>query len=93
MLQSSLVKKCAIYSHALLRIHIIGGQRLVRIVPPSLPLVQQPGTSNPSSQLKHSSVGVIWMCRVSFTNSIMVQHCGLLPVDRVVILPCMLRYS
>ena len=26
----------AIYGHALLRIHIIGGQRLVRIAPPSL---------------------------------------------------------
>ena len=28
----------AIYSHALPRIHIIGGQRSVRIAPPSLPL-------------------------------------------------------
>ena len=27
----------SIYSHALLRIHIIGGQRSVRIAPPSLP--------------------------------------------------------
>ena len=27
----------AIYSHALLRIHVIGGQRSVRIAPPSLP--------------------------------------------------------
>ena len=76
MLQSSLVKRCAIYSHALLRIHIIGGQRLVRIVPLTLPLVQQPGTSNPSSRLKHSSVGVIWMCRTSFTNLAPVLYHG-----------------
>jgi len=27
----------AIYSHVLPRIHVIGGQRSVRIVPPSLP--------------------------------------------------------
>ena len=27
----------AIYSHALLRIHVIGGQRSVRVAPPSLP--------------------------------------------------------
>ena len=38
----------AIYSHALLRICVIGGQRSVRIAPPSCLLitaVQQPGTS------------------------------------------------
>ena len=28
----------AVYSHSLLRIHVIGGQRLVRIAPPSLSL-------------------------------------------------------
>ena len=27
--------------------------------------VQQPGTSGPPSRLKHSSEGVIWMCRAS----------------------------
>ena len=26
-------------------------------------------------------------------SSVMVQHCGLLPLDRVVVLPCMLCYS
>ena len=30
-------------------------------------VVQQPGTSSPPSQLKHSSEGVNWMCRASFT--------------------------
>ena len=63
-------KNIAIYSHALL-IHIIQGQRSVRIAPPSLCLlitaVQEPGTSSPPSRLKHSSEGVIWMCRTSFT--------------------------
>ena len=60
----------AIYSHALLRIHVIGGQRSVRIAPPCLliAVVQQPGTSSPPSQLKCSPTGVIWMCKASFTN-------------------------
>ena len=31
--------------------------------------VQQPGTSSPPSLLKHSSEGVIWMYRASFTSS------------------------
>ena len=60
------VKKCetniAIYSYALLRICVNGGQMSVRIAPPSLPphqVVQQPGTSSPPSQLKYSSEGVI----------------------------------
>ena len=57
------------YSHALLRIHIIGGQRSVWIVPlPLSPHHSGPATS-PSSQLKCSSEGVMWMCRDSFSNS------------------------
>ena len=59
-------------------------------------MVQQPGTSSPPSRLKHSSEGVIWMCRASFTNSSCPLPCsstGFLPVDRIVILPCMLHYS
>ena len=41
------------------------------LLPPCLliTLVQQPGTSSPPSWLKHSFVGIIWMCRASFTNS------------------------
>ena len=42
--------KVAIYSHALLRIHVIGGQWSVRIPPPSLP----PHHSNPAISLKDS---------------------------------------
>ena len=37
----------AIYGHALLRIHIIGGQRSVRIAPPSLP----PHHSSPATRI------------------------------------------
>ena len=51
----------AIYSHALLRIHIIGGQRSVRIAPPSLPPTQ-----------RSSSQGLLVLhpgCRASFTNN------------------------
>ena len=61
----------AIYSHTLLRIHVIGGQRSVRIGPPCLLItaVQQPGTSSPPSRLKRSSTDVIWMCKASFTNN------------------------
>ena len=39
----------------LLRIHTIRGQRLERIVPPSLPPHHQPGTSSLPSWLRHSS--------------------------------------
>ena len=61
----------AIYSHALPRIHVIGGQRSVRIAPPCLLItgLQQPGTSSPPYRLKRSSTGVIWMCKASFTNN------------------------
>ena len=44
----------AIYSHALLRIHVIGGQRLVRIAPPSLP----PHHSGPATRDFQSSIPV-----------------------------------
>ena len=59
------------HCHALLSIHVTGGQRSVRIASPSLliTVVQQPETSSPLSQLKRSSTGVIWMCKASFTNS------------------------
>ena len=41
------------------------------LLPPCffITVVQQPGTSSPSFQLKGSSEGVIWMCRTSFANS------------------------
>ena len=89
-----------IYSHALLRIHIIGGQRSVRIAPPSLP----PHHSDPAARDFQSSIPVealIWGCHLDvqsllqqqLLSSAVVQHCGLLPVDQMVILPCMLRYS
>ena len=69
------------------------------LLPPCLLItaVQQPGASSPPSRLKRSSTGVIWMCKASFTNnswsSAMVQYGGLLPVDQVVVLPCVFRYS
>ena len=89
----------AIYSYALLRIHIVG-QRSVRVAPPSL----SPHHSDPATRDLQSSIlvevlqGVIWMCRASFPNrpfpsSAMVQYCGLLPVDWVVVLPRVLHYS
>ena len=62
----------AIYSHVLLKIHVVGGQRSVKLLLSPCLLItafQQPGTSSPSSQLKCSSEGVIWMCRDSFTNN------------------------
>ena len=84
-----------IYSHILLRIHVIGGQRSVRIAPPSLPShhIQQPRTSSPPSWLKRSSEGVQGLLHQQLLSSAVVQHCGLLPVNRMVILPCMLHYS
>ena len=54
-----------------MRIHVTG-YRLVRIaLPPCLLIIafQQPVTSIPSTWLKCSSEGVIWMCRASFTNN------------------------
>ena len=66
----------SIYSHELVKTHVIEGQRSVRIAPPPglllppcllITAVQQLG---PSSWLIHSSEqGVIWMCRAYFTNS------------------------
>ena len=44
----------AIYSHTLLRIHVIGGQRSVRIAPPSLP----PHHSGPATRDFQSSISV-----------------------------------
>ena len=44
----------AIYSHALLGIHITGGQRLVRIAPPSL----SPDHSDPTTSNFQSSISV-----------------------------------
>ena len=64
-----------IYSHALLRIHVIGGQRLkVGEDCSSLPVSSSQrssnqGLSSPPSRLMRSSAGVMWMCRASFTNS------------------------
>ena len=43
-----------IYSHTLLRIHIIGGQRSVRIAPPSLP----PHHTDPAARDFQSSMSV-----------------------------------
>ena len=67
----------AIYSHALLKIHVVGGQRLDKLLISPCHLitaVQQPGTLSPSSRLKCSSEGVIWLCRASFTNSYCPLH-------------------
>ena len=53
----------AIYSHALLRIHVIGGQRSVRIAPPSLP----PHHSSPTTRDFQSSISVevhLWGCHL-----------------------------
>ena len=44
----------AIFSYTLLRIHVIGGQRLVRIAPPSLP----PHHSGPATRDFQSSISV-----------------------------------
>ena len=63
-------KHCYLYySHALLKIHVIGSQKSVRIAPPSLPSDHTSPATSPLSQLKHSSAGIIWMCRASFTSS------------------------
>ena len=80
--------------------HVIGGQRLVRIAPPFLP----PHHSDPVARDFLSSIPVealLWGCHLDvqgllhqqLLSSAMVQHCGLLPVDRMVILPCMFHYS
>ena len=45
-------------------------------IPPCLLIaaLQQPGAFSPPSQLKHSSEGVIWMCRAFFTSSYCLCH-------------------
>ena len=69
------------YSHALLRIHVIGGQRSVRIAPPSLP----PHYSCQATRDFQSSISVEALFHKYLLSSVMVQHCGLLPVDQVVV--------
>ena len=44
----------AIYSHGLLRVHVIRGQRLVRVTPPFLP----PHRSDPATREFQSSISV-----------------------------------
>ena len=79
------------YTHALLRIHVTGGQRLVWIAPPSM----RPHHSGPATRDFQSSILVevlLWGCHLDvqgllhqqLLSSAMVQHCGLLPVDRMV---------
>ena len=81
-------------------VHVIWGQRLVRIAPPCLP----PHHSGPATRDFQSSISVealLWGCHLDVQGllhqqllcSAMVQHCGLLPVDWAVILPRMLCYS
>ena len=41
----------------------------MRIAPPFLPSDHSSPATCPLSQLKHSSVVIIWMCRASFTSS------------------------
>ena len=81
-----------IYSHALLRIHVIGGgsQRSVRIAPPSLP----PHHSSLATREFQSSISVETLVRgyhldvqgllhQQLQSSAMVQYSGLLPVDQL----------
>ena len=85
-----------IASNALLRIRVIGSQRSVRIAAPSLP----PHYSRPATREFQSSILVELLLRVyhldvqgllrqQLLSSAIVQCGGLLPVDRVVVLPCM----
>ena len=79
--------------------YVIRGQRSVRIAPPFLP----PPHSGPTTRdfQSSNSVEVLRGCHLDvqgllhqqLLSSAMVQYSGLLPVDRVVVLPCMLRYS
>ena len=58
----------AIYSRALPRIHVIGGQRSVRIAPPSLP----PHHSGQATRDFQSSISVealFHRCHLDFSNS------------------------
>ena len=78
--------------------HVIWGQRSVRIAAPCLLIteIHQPGTSSPPSWLKHSFRGCHLDVQVLLhqqLSSALVQHGGLLPVDRVVALPHMLYYN
>ena len=89
-----------IYSHTLLKIQVIGGLRSVRIAPPFLP----PHHSDPAARDFQSSfpvevlllgchLDVQGLLQQQFLSSAVVKYCGLLPVDRMVILPRMFRYS
>ena len=98
--QSEVWTNTTIYNHTLLRMCIIRGQRLVMIVPPSLP----PHHSGPATEDFQFSISVealLWGCHLDvqgllhqqLLSSVVVQHCCLLPVDEVVVPPRMLCYS
>ena len=88
----------AIYSHALLRIHVIGGQGSVRIATPSLP----PHHSGPCNNQGLPVLHLGWCALLkgssgsagspSLTATFLCQHCGLLLVDWVAGIPCMLYF-
>ena len=72
----------------------------MRIAPPSLP----PHHSGPAAMDFQSSISVealFHRCHLDvqgllhqqLLSSAMLQYSGLLPVDRVVVLPCVFRYS
>ena len=90
----------AIYSHALMRVHVIGGQRSVRIASLS-PCLPSQWSNNWGLIVLHLSEGLLCGCHLDVQgllhqqvlSSTMVLHGGLLPVDWVVVLPCMLCYS
>ena len=65
----------AIYSHAVLRIHVIGGQRSVRIAPPTLP----PHHSSPPTRDFQSSISVeVLLCgyHLEVQGLLHQQHCN-----------------
>ena len=97
MLQSSSGRKVqtniTICSHAPLRIHVIWGHRSVRIVPPSLlPYHSSTATTDFQSSIPVEVVTSGCAGPPSPTTPVLCHGC-FLPVDRMVILSCMLHYS
>ena len=87
VIRAKVKKVCTVYSQALLR----DTRHRRSKVGENCSSLPASSSQRSSSQSSIPVEALIWGCHLDVQS--LLQHCGLLPVDRMVILPCMLRYS
>ena len=87
VIRAKVKEVCTIYSNALLR----DTRHRRSKVGENCSSLPASSSQRSSSQSSVPVEALIWGCHLDVQS--LLQHCGLLPVDRMVILPCMLRYS